>query len=74
MYLFAANAGKLVEQSMGDWLCGQEWLAFRLPLLEFLDARYFGHKEDQDHQARLNLISENEKEAMEPFVTTQMEE
>lgn len=41
---------------------------------KFLDERYFGPNENQDYQARLGLLSEAQRKAMESFVTYKMEE
>lgn len=40
----------------------------------FLDPAYFGANEDGDYKARLGLLSEEEAEAMEPFVKIKMDE
>lgn len=40
----------------------------------FLDARYFGHNEDQDRHARLKLLKDQEREGMELFVKAKTEE
>lgn len=40
----------------------------------YLDPAYFGANEDGDYTARLGLLSEQEAEAMEPFVKMKMDE
>lgn len=40
----------------------------------FLDPAYLGANEDGDYKARLGLLSEQEAEAMEPFVKMKMDE
>ncbi|KAF7538019.1 hypothetical protein G7Z17_g12714 [Cylindrodendrum hubeiense] len=41
---------------------------------KFLDESYFGPNEKQDYQARLELLSEPQRKAMEVFVARKMEE
>jgi hypothetical protein len=40
----------------------------------YLDTKFFGPNEDEDHHARLGLLTPKELEAMEPFVEIKMEE
>lgn len=46
-----------------------DWLFWK-----FLDPKYFGPNEEEDYHARLNLLTEEQKEAMVPFVQMKMEE
>ncbi|KAI1119030.1 phosphotransferase family protein [Nemania sp. NC0429] len=46
-----------------------DWLFWK-----FLDARYFGPNEEEDHGVRLELLTEKQKEAMEAFVQMKMEQ
>ncbi|KAI0118226.1 phosphotransferase family protein [Nemania sp. FL0031] len=46
-----------------------DWIFWR-----YLDAKYFGPNDEADYHARLDLLTEKEKEAMEPFVKMKMEE
>ncbi|KAI1800111.1 kinase-like domain-containing protein [Daldinia bambusicola] len=40
----------------------------------FLDVQYFGENEQGDHHARLNLLTKQQIEVMEPFIRKKMEE
>jgi len=40
----------------------------------FLDGRFFGDNDDTDYRARLGLLTQQETDAMEPFVQMKMEE
>lgn len=46
-----------------------DWLFWK-----FLDSRYFGPNEEEDHRVRLGLLTEKQKEAMEPFVQMKMKQ
>ncbi|KAI0397428.1 phosphotransferase family protein [Xylariaceae sp. FL0594] len=46
-----------------------DWLYWR-----FIDHMFFGPNEDEDHHARLDLLSRKQREVMEPFVKMKMEE
>lgn len=48
--------------------------AFDFIWWKFLDERYFGPNDDQDHRARLHLLLEVQKEAMDTLVTAKAEE
>ncbi|KAI0887393.1 phosphotransferase family protein [Annulohypoxylon maeteangense] len=41
---------------------------------KYLDESYFGPNEDQDHKARLELLSEPQRKLMDPFVARKLEE
>ncbi|KAF4975446.1 hypothetical protein FZEAL_7766 [Fusarium zealandicum] len=48
--------------------------AFDFLFWRYLDPRYFGENEDADHHARLDLLSQQQIDAMEPFVKSKMEQ
>ncbi|KAI1171486.1 phosphotransferase family protein [Nemania sp. FL0916] len=58
---------------MRNYAARKSW-AFDFVWWKFLDESYFGPNEDQDYQARLGLLSESQREAMEAFVACKMEE
>jgi hypothetical protein len=58
---------------MLNYAARKSW-AFDFIWWKFLDESYFGSNENQDYQARLELLSESQKEVMETFVTRKMEE
>lgn len=60
-----------------DWMVNyavrDSW-AFDFIWWKFLDERYFGPNDEQDYSARLHLLSEVEKAAMDNLVTAKAEE
>ncbi|KAI0380691.1 phosphotransferase family protein [Hypomontagnella monticulosa] len=58
---------------MVNYAAQKSW-AFDFIWWKFLDESYFGSNEDQDYHARLGLLPESQREAMEPFVTRKMQE
>ncbi|OBT87797.1 hypothetical protein VE02_03113 [Pseudogymnoascus sp. 03VT05] len=78
------GGGKVVlsEQMRRGWesktwmisLAARNSWAFDFLFWRFLDGKFFGENEDQDHHARLHLLTEREREAMEPFVAVKVEE
>lgn len=60
-----------------DWMVNyavrDSW-AFDFIWWKFLDERYFGPNGDQDHRARLHLLSEVQKAAMDALVTAKAHE
>ncbi|KAJ2992102.1 hypothetical protein NUW58_g2287 [Xylaria curta] len=58
---------------MRNYAARKSW-AFDFIWWKFLDESYFGPNENQDHQPRLELLSESQREAMEAFVACKMEE
>ncbi|KPM44173.1 hypothetical protein AK830_g2389 [Neonectria ditissima] len=58
---------------MLNYAARRSW-AFDFIWWKFLDESYFGPNENQDHQARLELLSEPQKEAMGLFVARKMKE
>ncbi|OBT72275.1 hypothetical protein VF21_07948 [Pseudogymnoascus sp. 05NY08] len=55
-------------------LAAQNNWAFDFLFWRYLDRRFFGESEDWDHHERLHLLTEREREAMEPFVAVKVEE
>jgi hypothetical protein len=78
------GGGKVVlsEQMRRGWesktwmvsLAARNSWAFDFLFWRFLDGKFFGENEDQDHRARVGLLMEREREAMEPFVKMKVEE
>ncbi|KAI1120578.1 phosphotransferase family protein [Nemania abortiva] len=58
---------------MRNYAARKSW-AFDFVWWKFLDESYFGPNENQDCQARLELLSEPQREVMEAFVARKMEE
>ncbi|ELR07249.1 hypothetical protein GMDG_08320 [Pseudogymnoascus destructans 20631-21] len=58
---------------MINYAARNSW-AFDFIFWRFLDARYFGLNEETDYHARLGLLTQQEIEAMEPFVKMKLEE
>lgn len=58
---------------MVNYAARKSW-AFDFIWWKFLDERFFGPNEEQDHRARLELLSEPQRKAMEPFVARKMDE
>ena len=58
---------------MINYAARNSW-AFDFIFWRFLDARYFGLNEEADYHARLGLLTQQEIEAMEPFVKMKLEE
>ncbi|PNY28462.1 Uncharacterized protein TCAP_01618 [Tolypocladium capitatum] len=58
---------------MLNYAARKSW-AFDFLWWRFLDESFFGPNEKQDHQARLALLSEPQRKAMEPFVERKMKE
>ncbi|KAM7184499.1 hypothetical protein V8F33_012960 [Rhypophila sp. PSN 637] len=58
---------------MLNYAARKSW-AFDFIWWKFLDESYFGSNENQDYQARLELLSESQREVMEAFVARKMEE
>lgn len=58
---------------MRNYAARKSW-AFDFIWWKFLDESDFGSNENQDYQARLELLSESQREAMEAFVGCKMEE
>ncbi|KAI1467762.1 uncharacterized protein F4812DRAFT_471162 [Daldinia caldariorum] len=58
---------------MINYAARDSW-AFDFIFWRFLDAQYFGENERGDHHARLNHLTEQQIEAMEPFIRKKMEE
>lgn len=58
---------------MRSYAARKSW-AFDFVWWKFLDESYFGSNENQDYQARLELLSESQREIMETFVACKMEE
>lgn len=48
--------------------------AFDFIFWRYLDPRYFGENEAADHRARLQLLSQKQAEAMEPFIRGKLEQ
>ena len=55
-------------------LAARDSWAFDFMFWRYLDRRFFGESEDWDYHARLELLTERERDAMEPFVAVKMEE
>lgn len=74
----AGRGGKTVlsEQMRQRWeskawmvsLAARNSWAFDFLFWRFLDGKFFGENEEQDHRARVDLLTDPEREAMEPFV------
>ncbi|KAL1865594.1 hypothetical protein VTK73DRAFT_5133 [Phialemonium thermophilum] len=58
---------------MIDYAARDSW-AFDFIWWKFLDERFFGPNEDQDYHARLDLLSDEQKQAMEALVAAKAEE
>lgn len=58
---------------MLNYVARKSW-AFDFMWWKFLDEQFFGPNEDQDYQARLDLLTEPQKAAMEAFIQKKMEE
>lgn len=58
---------------MVNYAARKSW-AFDCVWWKFLDERYFGANENQEHLPRLELLSQPQKEAMERFVAQKMKE
>ncbi|POR33713.1 Uncharacterized protein TPAR_06097 [Tolypocladium paradoxum] len=58
---------------MLSYAARKSW-AFDFIWWKFLDETYFGPNENQDYEARLELLSEPQRKVMEPFVARKMEE
>ncbi|KAI5860384.1 phosphotransferase family protein [Durotheca rogersii] len=58
---------------MVNYAVRSSW-AFDFIWWKFLDERYFGPNEDQDHRARLHLLSEPQKAAMSDLVAAKADE
>ena len=58
---------------MINYAARDSW-AFDFIWWKFLDERYFGQNDDQDHRARLHLLSEAQKTAMDALVVTKADE
>ena len=58
---------------MLDYAARKSW-AFDFIWWKFLDNRYYGPNENQDYQARLELLSEPQRKVMEIFLAQKMEE
>ncbi|POR37530.1 Uncharacterized protein TPAR_02269 [Tolypocladium paradoxum] len=58
---------------MINYAARNSW-AFDFIFWRYLDSSHFGHNEDQDYHARLNLLAKEEIGAMETFVKMKMEE
>lgn len=58
---------------MLNYAARKSW-AFDFVWWKFLDESSFGPNENQDCQARLELLSESQREIMEAFVARKMEE
>ncbi|KAI1376982.1 phosphotransferase family protein [Hypoxylon crocopeplum] len=58
---------------MLSYAARKSW-AFDFLWWKFLDKSYFGPNENQDYQARLELLSEPQRAAMDAFVARKMEE
>ncbi|KAI1429747.1 phosphotransferase family protein [Xylaria sp. FL1777] len=58
---------------MRNYAARKSW-AFDCIWWKFLDESYFGPNENQDCQARLELLPESQREAVEAFVACKMEE
>lgn len=58
---------------MVNYAARKSW-AFDFVWWKFLDERYFGPNEDQDFQARLELLSDPQRKVMDKFVARKMEE
>lgn len=58
---------------MVNYAARKSW-AFDFIWWKYLDESYFGPNEDQDYKARLGLLSESQREAMEPYVSQKMKE
>lgn len=56
-----------------NYAARKSW-AFDFIWWKFLDESYFGPNENQDYQARLELLTEPQRKLMESFVTQKMEE
>ncbi|KAF7553017.1 hypothetical protein G7046_g7223 [Stylonectria norvegica] len=76
------GGGRLSQQMRKRWE-SKAWMvnyaarnswAFDFIYWKFLDGMFFGHNEDGDHHARLDLLTEAETEAMELFVKMKMQE
>lgn len=55
-------------------LAARDSWAFDFMFWRYLDRRFFGESEDWDYHGRLELLTERERDAMEPFVAVKMEE
>lgn len=62
-----------IKSWMVNFVARKSW-SFDGLFWRFLDPAYFGANEDGDYKARLGLLSEQEAEAMEPFVKMKMDE
>lgn len=58
---------------MINYTARNSW-AFDFIFWKFLDTRYFGPNDDGDYHARLDLLTQQEIQAMEPFVKIKIEE
>ncbi|KND88441.1 hypothetical protein TOPH_07035 [Tolypocladium ophioglossoides CBS 100239] len=58
---------------MINYAARNSW-AFDFIFWRFLDSSFFGHNEDREYHARLNLLTKEEIEAMETLVKIKMEE
>jgi len=56
-----------------NYAARKSW-AFDYIWWKFLDEKYFGPNEDQDHKIRLELLSEPQRKVMEAFVARKMDE
>lgn len=80
--LEGGTAVKLSQRMRRSWddktwmisLAARDSWAFDFVFWRYLDRRFFGESEDWDHHARLHLLTEQEKQAMEPFVAVKVEE
>lgn len=61
----------------GKWMVNyaarKSWM-FDLMWWRFLDEAYFGLNEDQDYKARVGMLTEEEKDLMEAFITRKVQE
>ncbi|KAI1096437.1 phosphotransferase family protein [Rostrohypoxylon terebratum] len=58
---------------MVSYAARKSW-AFDFVWWKFLDEKYFGPNEDQDYKARLELLSQPQRDAIDSFVARKMEE
>ena len=78
----AANGRPLSQRMKESWDSGawilnyaiRDFWAFDYLWWMFLDERFFGPNEDKDHKARLDLLTDAQREVMEEFVERKMRE